>query len=208
MPRRRSISHDQLAAAALTVIDRDGLAGTSMRAVAKELGMSTMALYRYVEDRRELEGLVVELVLSAVDPERPPPGPSWRERLETMVLRMRDALAAHPEVVPLTAVHRHGSLSLLRWSETVVGLLTEGGIEGERRVIALRGMLSYVIGALQLEHLGPLSGEGTNVIASLPRDEFPGMAETAASARGVDPETEFRGGLALLLDGIESQSTG
>ncbi|MEU5883330.1 TetR/AcrR family transcriptional regulator C-terminal domain-containing protein [Spirillospora sp. NPDC047279] len=203
MPRRRSLSQAQLAAAALTVIDRDGLAGMSMRAVAKELGMSTMALYRYVEDRRELEGLVVELVLSGVDPAPPDPAAPWRERLETMVLRMRDTLGAHPEVVPLTAVHRHGSVSLLRWSETVVGILADGGVEGGRRVIALRGMTSYVIGALQLEHLGPLAGEGTDVIAALPKDEFPVMAATAADARGIDPDEEFRGGLALLLSGIE-----
>ncbi|MYR02034.1 helix-turn-helix domain-containing protein, partial [Streptomyces sp. SID6139] len=74
MPRPRSLSHDQLAAAALTVLDRDGLAALSMRAVAKELGMSTMALYRYVRDRDELELLVVEFVLAAVDTGAPDAG--------------------------------------------------------------------------------------------------------------------------------------
>jgi AcrR family transcriptional regulator len=202
MPRRRSLTQDQPASAALTVIDRDGLAGLSMRAVAQELGMSTMGLYRYVQDREELERLVVELVLSAVDTEPPDPGTAWRERIEILVGRLRDAVGAHPEVVPLTIAHRHHSLGVLRWSEAVLSVLGDAGVEGEPRVVALRGLLSYVIGAIQLEHLGALSGPGTAAIAELPPGTFPLMAETARHARNVGPDREFEGGLALLLDGL------
>jgi AcrR family transcriptional regulator len=207
MPRPRSLTQEQLASAALTVIDRDGLAGLSMRAVAQELGMSTMGLYRYVDDREELEGLVVELVLGAVDTEPPDRDASWRERIEVMVRRLRDTVGAHPAVVPLTITHRHHSLGVLRWSETVLGVLTEAGVEGERRVVALRGLLSYVIGAIQLEHLGALSGPGTVAIGQLPPADFPHMTETARHARNVGPDREFLGGLAMLLDGLGAGST-
>ncbi|MET9579861.1 TetR/AcrR family transcriptional regulator C-terminal domain-containing protein [Streptomyces massasporeus] len=202
MPRPRSLSHTQLASAALAVIDRDGLAGLSMRSVAKELGMSTMALYRYVDDREELEGLVVDLVLETVDTEAPGPGGHWHERIEVLVRRLRDAMAAHPEIVPLTVAHRHRSLAGLRWSESVLGVLTEAGFDGAQRVVALRGLLGYVIGAIQLEHLGPLSGEGTVAISELPPGAFPYMTETARHARKVSPDREFLGGLALLLRGL------
>ena len=40
-----------------------------MRAVAAELGMATMALYRYVSDRDALEALIVEQVLGGIDSE-------------------------------------------------------------------------------------------------------------------------------------------
>ncbi|MDN3357680.1 TetR/AcrR family transcriptional regulator [Actinomadura sp. DC4] len=206
MPRPRSLTHAQIASAALAVIDRDALTGLTMRAVAGELGVSTMALYRYVADREELERLVVERVLGAVDTTPPAPELPWRERVEVLVLRLRDTVGAHPEIVPLTLTHRQGSPGVLRWSETVLGVLTGAGIEGERRVIALRGLLAYVIGAIQLEHLGPLSGRGTTVIAGLP--EFPFMAETARYAAGVDADREFRGGLALLLGGMETRGPG
>lgn len=202
MPRPRSLTPDRLASAALAVIDRDGLAGLSMRAVAEELGMSTMALYRYVDDREELEALVVERVLSAVDTGLPAPELPWRERIEIMVGRMRDAVGAHPAVIPLTVTHRHRSRGVLRWSEAVLAILTDAGIEGERRVIALRGLLSYVIGAIQLEHLGPLAGAGTDVIAQLSPDDFPFMSQTARQAREVGPDREFLGGLAALLRGL------
>ncbi|GAA4617821.1 TetR/AcrR family transcriptional regulator C-terminal domain-containing protein [Actinoallomurus liliacearum] len=207
MPRPRSLTESQIAAAALAVIDRDGLAALTMRAVAKELGMGTMSLYRYVDDREQLEGLVVERVLGAVDT-TPPTGSSWRDRLATMVERVRRAVAAHPEVVPLTLTHRQSSPSNLRWAETVLGILTEAGIGGERRVIALRGLVAYLIGAIQLEHLGPLSGAGTRRIAALPAEEFPLMAETGRLAARVSADQEFRAGLAVLLDGLERATGG
>ncbi|MFF0447580.1 TetR/AcrR family transcriptional regulator [Streptomyces sp. NPDC004609] len=202
MPRPRSLTHDQPASAALAVIDRDGLAGLSMRAVATELGMSTMGLYRYVKDREELERLVVDHVLEAVDTEPPPADAPWGERIETMVRRLRDTVAAHPATVPLTLVHRHRSPGVLRWSETVLGILTRAGIEDRRRVVALRSLLSYVIGAVQLEHLGPLSGRGTAAITALPPADFPYLTETARDARDVSADEEFLGGLAVLLRGL------
>ncbi|MFJ7335470.1 TetR/AcrR family transcriptional regulator [Streptomyces sp. NPDC101110] len=208
MPRPRSLTQNQLASAALTVIDRDGLAGLSMRAVAKELGMSTMGLYRYVADREELERLVVELVLCAVDVEPPGPDTSWRERVEVMARRLRDAVGAHPAMVPLTISHRHHSHGVLRWSESMLGVLAEAGVEGERRVVALRGLLSYVIGAIQLEHLGALSGSGTVAITELPAADFPHLTETARHARDIDADQEFLGGLAMLLDGLDSPDGG
>jgi AcrR family transcriptional regulator len=202
MPRPRTLTHAQLASAAVAVIDRDGLPALSMRAVAKELGTSTMALYRYVDDREELEGLVVELVLSAVDTGPPASGAPWPERIEVMVRRLRDTVGAHPAVVPLTLTHRHRSPSVLHWSETVLGILAESEVEGAQQVIALRGLLSYVIGAIQLEHLGPLAGEGTTAIAGLSPAEFPRMTATARQARHVSADDEFFGGLDLLLRGL------
>ncbi|WP_404959426.1 TetR/AcrR family transcriptional regulator [Streptomyces sp. 147326] len=204
MPRPRSLTQDQLAAAALSVIDREGLPGLSMRAVAVELGISTMALYRYVQDRGELEALVVELVLSAVDSTPPPPsaGP-WRARITLLVDRLRDTVGAHPAVLPLTFAHRHRSPCVLRWGETVLGVLTEAGLGAEERIIALRALLAYVIGAIQQEHLGALSGAGTNAMADLPADAFPYLTEAARGARSLTPDREFHGGLALLLAGLD-----
>ncbi|MFK0168714.1 TetR/AcrR family transcriptional regulator [Streptomyces sp. NPDC090306] len=205
MPRPRSLTGARLAAAALAVIDRDGLAGLSMRAVAKELGTSTMALYRYVRDREELERLVVELVLGSVDTRLPDDAAPWRERIEILVRRLRDTVAAHPEAVPLTVTHRHHSRGALLWSEAVLAVLADAGAGDERRVVALRGLLGYVIGAIQLEHLGALSGAGTAAIAELPEAEFPHLRRIGREAQGVGVEREFMGGLTLLLDGLAAQ---
>ncbi|SFJ92824.1 TetR/AcrR family transcriptional regulator [Streptomyces pini] len=205
MPRPRSLTPTQLATAALAVIDRDGLAGLSMRAVAKELGVSTMALYRYVEDRGELEELVVELVLCDAGGEPPPAGPPWRERIGVMARRLYDAVGAHPAVVPLTLTHQYTSPGVQRWSETVLAVLAGAGFDGGRRTVALRGLLSYVIGAIQLAHLGPLPGGSADARPPLPEGEFPYLAEAVrhtGGAGGPDAGREFDEGLDALLRGL------
>jgi AcrR family transcriptional regulator len=45
---RRGLTLDEIAWAAVEVADRDGLAGLSMQRVAAEVGLTKMALYRYV----------------------------------------------------------------------------------------------------------------------------------------------------------------
>jgi hypothetical protein len=67
---------------------------------------------------------------------------------------------------------------------------------------ALHGLIGYLTGAIQLERLGPLSGEGTVAISELPAEEFPYMAETARQAGQVSADREFFGGLDALLRGL------
>ena len=201
VPRPKSLTDSEVAAAALAVADRDGLDALSMRVVAGELGLSTMGLYRYVSDREQLEGLVVDLVLSAADP-APPPRGTWQRRLTVLVERIRSAVSAHPAVVPLLLTSRHTSAELARWGEAVLGVLTGAGFTGRQRVIAFRTLVGYVIGALQAEHFGPLSGPGTKALADLPPAEYPFITENARLATRISADEEFRGGLAIVLRGL------
>ena len=204
MPRPKSLALDDIATAALSLLDRAGLGALSMRSVADELGVGTMSLYRYVSDREHLERLVVELVLRDVVLEAPSRA-SWTNRLALLAERVREAVGAHPAVLPLLIIHRHESPHSIRWGEAVLGVLAQAGFSGKRRVIAFRSLLSYVIGALQVEQLGPLAGAGTRALAELPASEFPYLAETARDAQRVDPASEFRSGLALLLRGLAAE---
>jgi AcrR family transcriptional regulator len=202
MPRPRSLSPEAVAEAALAIIDRDGLAALSMRAVAVELGVATMALYRYVADREQLERLVVDLVLSTVDVEVPPRA-AWSNQVTLLAERVREAVFAHPHLVPVTMVHRHRSIHSLRWTEAVLRALSRGGFTAKGRVVALRGLVAYLTGAILLEHHAPLAGPGTETMANLPPAEYPLLSETARTARRVPASDEFRGGLAALLRGFD-----
>lgn len=202
MPRPRSLSQPQVAEAALAVLDREGAAGLSMRAVAAELHLSTMGLYRYVADRDELERLVVDHVLADLDLAVPAEGP-WHDRLAGLVHRGRAAVMRHPATIPLLLAHRQDSLHSLRWGEAMLGVLAEAGFQEEReRAVAFRTLLSYLFGALQVQSHGPLAGAGTKVLADLSLDRFPHLARTAQAARGIDPDEEFRAGLEMVLRGL------
>lgn len=201
MPRPRSLTSTDIAAAALQVIDRDGLAVLSMRTTAAELGVGAMSLYRYVKDREALERLVVDQVLATVDT-KPTPHAPWDQEITRLVERIRRAVGKHPSIVPLFMLHRHTSQSVKRCTEALLRVLTEGGFTGQQRVIALRTLVSYLSGALQAQHLGPLDGPSTDAMAELPLDEYPLLATTAHVARRIGPDAEFRGGLAIVLQGL------
>lgn len=205
MPRPRSLTSDRLATAALAVIEREGPAALSMRAVADELGMGTMSLYRYVQSREQLEALVVDLVL---DPARGGPeldvsrARNWTEKATELARRAHAVATAHPALAPLLLARRHASIHSLRWGEALLAVLAEAGFAGERRAIAFRTIVAYVFGAVQLQQLGPLGGKGTAAMASLPQKDFPLLAETARNARRIPPEAEFLSGLRCVLRGI------
>lgn len=203
MPRPRSLTPEALAAAALAVLDRDGIGGLSMRAVAARLGMGTMSLYRYVADRDALEELVVEHLLAPVDVSVPVSAP-WQRQVSLLVERARAAVLEHPEVVPLLLRGRHRSTASLRWIEAMLGALTRGGFTGHRRVLAQRTLVSYLLGALQIEHYGALGGAGTSAMATLSEQEYPLLADTARQAQRIPPDEEFRRGLDAVLHGLSS----
>lgn len=203
MPRPRSLTPSGIAAAALTVIDREGLDALTMRSVASALGMGTMSLYRYVEGREALESLVVDTVMRGIELQAPSSSAKWTTRVMGLMARVREAVLQHPAVAPLLLTRRHSTTGTLAWGEALLGLLTEGGFDGTARVIAFRTLVSYVFGAVQLTHLGSLSGEGTAALAELDVATYPLLRETARRAQKMAPEEEFRRGLELILRGME-----
>jgi AcrR family transcriptional regulator len=201
VPRRRSLTLPAIAAAALAVVDRDGAGGLSMRSLATELGAGTMSLYRYVEGREQVEALVVDLVLGEIDV-AVPPGEPWTARLATLAWRARDAIGDHPAVVPLLLTSRHMTPGTVRWGESVLEVLAGAGFTGDDRVVAFRTLLGWLLGAVQVEHLGSLSGAGTAALAQLPAELYPHVADTAAHAGTMDPDDDFRRGLEIVLRGL------
>ncbi|MFD4241025.1 TetR/AcrR family transcriptional regulator [Streptomyces sp. NPDC058525] len=64
MAVRSPLSRRRVLEAALRVVDEEGLDGLSMRRVATELGVETMALYRYTPSKNDLlDGLVESLFI-------------------------------------------------------------------------------------------------------------------------------------------------
>jgi AcrR family transcriptional regulator len=90
------LSADQIVRAAIALLDAGGIEALSMRALAGQLGRSTMAAYRHVESREELIARAAEAVLNA-PPELTGP---WYEQLETIARHSwATCWCSHPWVV-------------------------------------------------------------------------------------------------------------
>ena len=88
-------------AAALALLDREGLEGISMRRLGETLGVEAMSLYRYVPSKAALLDGLYEAVLEGM-PE-PPPGTDTKSLLRERARALRAVLRAHPQALPLFA---------------------------------------------------------------------------------------------------------
>ena len=188
----RGLSLDRIVTATLELVDEQGIGAASMRAVASRLGVRSMSLYRYVQDRDELFDEVVERIVSelADDPEvqlRPVDG--WRPYLAGMAHGVRRYARAHPHAFPLVATRPPGApwvnppLRSLRWVEAMLTGLAAEGFSDEQVLFTYRTFNGFLLGYLLLE---------TSAMAL--RDPKPGdgsfISTDAASDHGSEPGGE------------------
>lgn len=91
---KRGLSLDQIVAAGMRVADADGFGAVSMNRVAKEVGTSAMALYRYVASKDELLALMGDEVIGEVGFTTGDGG--WRVELTRWAWAAIEAYNNHP----------------------------------------------------------------------------------------------------------------
>jgi AcrR family transcriptional regulator len=125
---RVALTREAVLAAALEIIDRDGVEALSMRRLARALGRDPMILYRHAPNKAALLDGVVETVLARLEVDRA--DPNWAAQLRVVAHNYRRLALDHPNVVPLLvtlplatplALRPPGTLRAL---EDVLALLT------------------------------------------------------------------------------------
>ena len=96
-----AITRDQVLSSALSIADREGSEALAIRRVARELGVTPMALYRYVESKEELLDVVRDHLWNHLDFK--PRGLTWRNELREMALAFRRLVQEHPAAPTLLA---------------------------------------------------------------------------------------------------------
>src|SRR6202789_2792186 len=95
------ITREAALAAALEIIDRDGVGALSMRRLARALDRDPMIIYRHAPNKAALLDGVVEVVLAQLKVD--PADPDWAAQLRAVARDYRQLALAHPHVVPLLA---------------------------------------------------------------------------------------------------------
>ena len=145
-------------AAALDLLDREGLDALTMRRLADELSTTHTSLYRHVASRHEL---LVELVDHVLGGMRPPPGDDgeskrdsggdWRAQAEWSAREFRRVLLEHPALVPLLTAGQLLGPNAMRGRDRGVRSLLAAGAGGELAVHAYLLVAHYVIGTALLD---------------------------------------------------------
>jgi TetR/AcrR family transcriptional regulator, tetracycline repressor protein len=156
----RGLSLDRIVTATLELMDEQGIGAATMRAVSSRLGVRSMSLYRYVQDRDELFDAVVERIVGelADDPEvQLHPVAGWRPYLAGMAHGVRRYARAHPHAFPLVATRPPAApwvnppLRSLRWVEAMLTGLAREGFSDEQVLFTYRTFNSFLLGYLLLE---------------------------------------------------------
>ncbi|MFD5464128.1 TetR/AcrR family transcriptional regulator [Kitasatospora sp. NPDC127059] len=200
-PRTPLLSRDRIVAAALRLIDGEGLEVLSTRRLAAELSVSGPSLYNHFATKDELLDAVVDSVIGEVDLSMfSTPGTPWPQALRDWARSYRAALAAHPNIVPVLAQGPGRRPNALRLADAVFGHLVESGWpRGQAtRIGAL--MRYFVTGSALASFAAGFPADAEVYDAA----DYPhlGEAHRLAGHRGTVDEGAFETGLEALLDGL------
>ncbi|GIG66996.1 TetR/AcrR family transcriptional regulator [Phytomonospora endophytica] len=214
--RPAELDVDRVLGAALDLADRHGLPGVTLPKVAEALGVTKMALYRYVGSKDEL------LVLLADHAMPPPPEPTdgpWRPALHAWAEGNREVYRLHPWLARVPVAGPPGGPNAIAWLDAALRALRDTALDWAEKVGVVLLLGGWVRQASTLDH-GFATGRGDRAQAEVERaygralaelvepGRFPEAARLFASPAFEEPAAEdpdFRFGLDVLLDGVAAR---
>ncbi|MFF5986727.1 TetR/AcrR family transcriptional regulator [Prauserella flavalba] len=216
-PKRRGTADDErtaltrrsVAGAAVALADAEGLAAVTIRRLAKDLGVTPMALYWHFRNKDELMDGIVELLYEEIDVPAVQPSAPWPRQLRTLLESIVAVLRAHPATAPLLATRNVTSESSLRTIETALDILGRAGFTPAEATQIVRHALSTVTNLVS--GLPGATGRladprsARNFLESLPAGTYPRLVEAAGPLSACEDQDAYLAfGLELLLAGIEA----
>jgi AcrR family transcriptional regulator len=210
------LSLERIVDAAIRVAEADGYAAVSMNRIAKEVGASAMALYRYVSAKSELIPLMLDAAIG--DPPDPPaPDESWRSATARWCWTYRDALRRSPWTLRVPISEPPNTPRQIGWFEHGLTSLRGTGLTTNEKISVIMLLGSYVRSTEAMFHGiaeaaaaaatedQMMSSYGDVLRRVIDPQRFPSVA--SAVQEGVfdqadSVEGEFGFGLDRILDGI------
>jgi len=210
------LSRQRILAAALRLVDEQGLDALSMRKLAASLGVEAMSLYTHVPSKSALLTGVLELLVAQLEVPQDEDLP-WVERLRTGARSFRRVAHEHPAFVRLLTSQQEYTEVLLHPTESGLAILRGAGLGPTEAAFAYQTLMGYLLGALQQEEAGVVGvtcGDlGVAVSAcdalpsasmfDLPRDHFPYLLDTLQRNVPNNKDAAFEFGLDLILASLE-----
>jgi AcrR family transcriptional regulator len=207
---RSRVSREQVARAALELLDEHGVEALSMRRLAEHVGVGTMTLYGYFRDKEDLLDAVVDAAVADREPVRLE-GP-WQDQLRQLMRASRPSLGRHPSLVKVRAERPVLRPEALRFAESGVGILRGAGFSRIDAARAFRLLFTYVFGYVSFspdETAEDARRRSRLAVAALPPDEYPAIHDTADElADSMAGDAAFDFGLDRIIDGFESHLRG
>ena len=217
---RPSLSLTSIVAATVELADENGIDAVTMQRVAARVGVTAMALYRYVATKDDLVFLAIDAATG-----EPPPGPGdgegWRPATERWARGQLQVLRRHPWIARVPIKEPPIAPNQVAWMECCLGCIAVSGLPPLDQFGVLNVLSGFVLGHFRLYDelargaaAGGLSLQGAQqryadlIRAVIEPTRFPrtaaAFAAVAEQAASGTVREDFEFGLARLLDGIEA----
>ncbi|HEU4326981.1 MAG TPA: TetR/AcrR family transcriptional regulator [Roseiflexaceae bacterium] len=204
-----ALDRARIVAAALALVDGQGVAALSMRRLGAELGVDPMAIYRHLPDKQALLEAMVAQVFSELRVEGEPAS-GWQEQVRAFARAYRAMAQAHPNLVlHLVADSAAATQAALLANEALYDALLGAGLPP--RLVLLSGdlLIDFLNGFALGERGGALGAPGErrglrDLLEQQPPDRFPALRRVFAGFSDDTPTVDFEGQLDILLAGITS----
>jgi AcrR family transcriptional regulator len=199
VPRPPVLSRQRIVDAAAALIDAEGLPALSTRRLAAVLGVRGPSLYHHFATKDDIVDAVADAVVARVDTSCFATH-DWREALRRWGRSYRDALAAHPNIVPYLAQGPGRRPSALAMADAVYGGLVAAGWP-PARATHVGALMRYLVAG---SALGSFAG-GFAPDPDLYAGQYPHLdqAHRLADHRKSVDEGAFTLGLEALVDGLD-----
>ncbi|MFD3456218.1 TetR/AcrR family transcriptional regulator [Streptomyces sp. NPDC058691] len=214
---RERLSREAIADGAVTLADAEGLEAVTIRRLAKDHGVSPMALYWHFKDKDLLLDGIADRLFNDVD--LPPVSADpWPEQLRGVLEALLAALRPHPAVAGLVTSRSLISEAGLNIAERTLSHLRQAGFSPEQAA-ELGGYLLGAVVTLVTSEPGRRHGDDEEAhedavrvkaasLGALSPRRYPNIiASAGALAACASPDAYYRLGLDMLITGISGIAT-
>jgi len=142
-PAKPALTRKGIVAAAVRVMQAEGLDRVTMRRVAHELDTGAASLYVYVRNTAELHAAMLDQLLGDVDLGPVTTAGDWRERLADVLWSYTRILFGQPGLAQSALVTRPSGPAYLGLAEGILALLAAGGVPADRAAWAVDLLLHF-----------------------------------------------------------------
>jgi AcrR family transcriptional regulator len=205
---RTPLNRERVLTGAVAVADTGGIAGLTIRSLAKELGVKPMSVYHHVASKDEILDGIVDLVFGEI--ELPSADGEWRAEVLRRASSARTVLRSHPWAISLLDSRTNPGAATLRHHDANIGVLRRAGFSVEMTAHGIALLDSYTYGYALQEAALPFDSDTVAEVAApmmelFATGEYPHLMELTTEfvlQPGYDFGNEFRFGLDLILDGL------
>jgi AcrR family transcriptional regulator len=204
--KRGQLSRSRILAAALELVDQDGLDALTMRRLADRLKVDPMSIYNYLSDKDALLDGLAEALWEQV--EMASEKADWKQVLRSFAVSLRGLALTHPQAYGLLCRACLTEPALRRMAVSLAAL-ERAGLDRPRAAEMLRTLFSYAFGYGLLELSAPVSTGSTelerlvSVARAVPREAPAHLVEVARLIADCDMDAQFQLGLDVILAGLE-----